>query len=571
MPSTQLFVCLSLISNEALGKRSGLSNRENKPEYDRSKDSSASTASKDGARKEENRRSLTDFKLIGLQIEELGWSWGICNSSVAESSEDPEKSSDATQVKEEDQDMDLDENKVLAPSNGAPALASEPRSRVRVYFHFPEDHLAATSAPEASSGLTRGKRKKTDDDDDEVNERNIRPRQSSAAPSVDMASVDEQSAIAGTSDNGRDGTQETEDNDWLMAAIAEGSEGEKSELLVTEGELVDGHDDLDADSSMLLGQDASASEPQGSEVVLSDEHELVPPSFDTTVPESSHSGEPPKEDSEVIIEVTQVEDSVEEGEILHLTSVQPVAEEDMLPETSSKAEEKSLTEVIPDAGLVEKSSEASASISLALPESHDPPEHVQMVTDEEGIDADDSPLLETQVVVPPTRESAEPDDGGAQDEGSSRAATPPLHVSTAPDAPSTKTLGALDSPQESQPSSTLFGSSYSASEPAEAGSPSLKQESSVELPKESSEAGPANSRPSPSANRLSITYGSSQRRLVIDATVVDRMKVFRKDGRFEVQMSISKDQTGLKGILVSGLEEFMERELTNPLDGRLHG
>ncbi|KZT41144.1 hypothetical protein SISSUDRAFT_1043223 [Sistotremastrum suecicum HHB10207 ss-3] len=555
----------------AFGKRSGLSNRENKPENDRAKDSTASTAVKDGARKEENRRSLTDFKLIGLQIQELDWSWGICTPIPAEpsSSENGERSDDLTQVKEEDQEMDLDEKKILAPSSSVPPLASEPRSRVRVYFHFPEDHLAPASVPAAGSGLTRGKRKKTDDDDDdEVNERNIRPRQASAAPSVDMVSIDEQSAIAGTSDNGRDGTQETEDNDWLMAAIAEGSEGEKSELLVTEGELAAGLDNLDADSSMLLGQDASTSELQGAELVTSDEHDLVPSLFEPTVLDSSHSGEPPKEDSEPLLQVTEIEDNLEEGEILSLTGVRPEAEEDMIAETSTKSDEKTSTDEPLAAGLVGDSSEVSASLSLALPESHDSSEHAQMVTDEEGIDADNLPLLDNQVVLPDG-------DGeslivstnvGTLEGGSSRATTPPLYVSVAPDAALTKTLGVLDSPHESQPSSTLFGSSYSASEPAEAGSPSSKQDSNAlnDAPKEPSEAGPTNSRPPPSANRLSITYGSSQRRLVIDATVVDRMKVFRKDGRFEVQMSISKDETGLKGILMEGCSS--ENPINRPMD-----
>lgn len=58
----------------------------------------------------------------------------------------------------------------------------------------------------------------------------------------------------------------------------------------------------------------------------------------------------------------------------------------------------------------------------------------------------------------------------------------------------------------------------------------------------------------PSANRLSISYAGGNRRLVIDAEVVDSLKVFRQDGRIEVAIHINKEgEDGLKGILVCSL------------------
>jgi 20S proteasome subunit alpha 6 len=55
----------------------------------------------------------------------------------------------------------------------------------------------------------------------------------------------------------------------------------------------------------------------------------------------------------------------------------------------------------------------------------------------------------------------------------------------------------------------------------------------------------------PSANRLSISYAGGNRRMVIDAEVVDSLKVFRQEGRIEVVMNIEKEaDDGLKGILV---------------------
>ncbi len=56
----------------------------------------------------------------------------------------------------------------------------------------------------------------------------------------------------------------------------------------------------------------------------------------------------------------------------------------------------------------------------------------------------------------------------------------------------------------------------------------------------------------PSANRLSISYARSNRRLVIDAEVVDTLKLFRQEGRIEVLIKVQKQDDGtLKGILVS--------------------
>lgn len=55
----------------------------------------------------------------------------------------------------------------------------------------------------------------------------------------------------------------------------------------------------------------------------------------------------------------------------------------------------------------------------------------------------------------------------------------------------------------------------------------------------------------PSANRLSISYAAGSRRLVIDAGVVEKLKVFRGNGRIEVIVNIEKDgDSALKGILV---------------------
>jgi 20S proteasome subunit alpha 6 len=62
--------------------------------------------------------------------------------------------------------------------------------------------------------------------------------------------------------------------------------------------------------------------------------------------------------------------------------------------------------------------------------------------------------------------------------------------------------------------------------------------------------------PVPSANRLSISYAAGSRRLVVDAEVVEYLKVYRSEGRIEVHISLDKgSDDGLKGVLIEGLSD----------------
>jgi hypothetical protein len=57
-----------------------------------------------------------------------------------------------------------------------------------------------------------------------------------------------------------------------------------------------------------------------------------------------------------------------------------------------------------------------------------------------------------------------------------------------------------------------------------------------------------------SANRLAISYASASRRILIDAKIVDQLRVFRKEHRIEIDLNIEKgDETEIKGIIVSTL------------------
>ncbi|KLO07484.1 hypothetical protein SCHPADRAFT_836659 [Schizopora paradoxa] len=59
----------------------------------------------------------------------------------------------------------------------------------------------------------------------------------------------------------------------------------------------------------------------------------------------------------------------------------------------------------------------------------------------------------------------------------------------------------------------------------------------------------------PSANRLSISYASGTRRLLIDAEIVEKMTVMRTEGRVEVAMSVERLADGFKGIWIEVLND----------------
>jgi 20S proteasome subunit alpha 6 len=76
------------------------------------------------------------------------------------------------------------------------------------------------------------------------------------------------------------------------------------------------------------------------------------------------------------------------------------------------------------------------------------------------------------------------------------------------------------------------------------------EDSSSLIPKGDSKAGNT-----PSANRLSISYARSNRRLAINAEVVETLKLFRQEGRIEVMIKVQKQEDGtLRGILVGLLD-----------------
>jgi len=76
----------------------------------------------------------------------------------------------------------------------------------------------------------------------------------------------------------------------------------------------------------------------------------------------------------------------------------------------------------------------------------------------------------------------------------------------------------------------------------------------------------------PSANRLSISYARGNRRLVLDAEVVESLKLYRQEGRIDVVIKLAQGgDERLKGILVRWFRDFQFGYNSQPFfftDGR---
>ncbi len=247
--------------------------------------STASFNTKDGTvssfgntgKKDENRRTLTDFKIIGLEMPDLSWSWGILPSSLPVKAEVKEEAiaTDASQVdvKEEDADANaitvktedtlaeeasqITEAQTLVGSNDGSVdtlstvevkpsldrgtgrasdanLSTPPPSRMRIYFHTPVTADDSRPVPHSSSftlGSTptdsrRGKRKKLEEDDAEEDVR-VPP------PPPQMTIGDDRSSIAASV--APSVAETTSEADWLMAAI-EGEEEAETEIELHPGD-----------------------------------------------------------------------------------------------------------------------------------------------------------------------------------------------------------------------------------------------------------------------------------------------------------------------------------------------
>jgi 20S proteasome subunit alpha 6 len=242
--------------------------------------SSFLASSSGGGKKDENRRNFTDFKIVGLEIRDLSWTWGVIptsrgqikvepiperpTSSPSDGSGDTVSQVTSQQVKEESADLptsspktredpdstpvkegtasDLKATPAVPESQGvspeapslvempAPAAIPPPPSRMRIYFHSPatpDDSRPILSgasfaiAGAEETGSRRGKRKKSEDDDGDLEEGRAPPPPPGGSRPERSMSVD-RFERASTAASAEPSVAETgSEGDWLMAAIGE--------------------------------------------------------------------------------------------------------------------------------------------------------------------------------------------------------------------------------------------------------------------------------------------------------------------------------------------------------------
>jgi 20S proteasome subunit alpha 6 len=213
-----------------------------------------------GSKKEDPKRTMTEFKLVGLEIQGLSWSWGTLPlPSLKPESHEALVSTEPIKLEADDSALPAEDS---APSvNGAdmnlktessnpapPAPTSEvpgsiqdgapvdstlsPPSRIRIYFHTPVTAEDAAPIPHASTlpidassvslmSTRRGKRKRADDEDDDGDLDGSHHPEPSA--DGDAMSVTGGASLDGT---GRGSVapsvaETVSEGDWLMAAIGD--------------------------------------------------------------------------------------------------------------------------------------------------------------------------------------------------------------------------------------------------------------------------------------------------------------------------------------------------------------
>ncbi|KZT26886.1 hypothetical protein NEOLEDRAFT_1131354 [Neolentinus lepideus HHB14362 ss-1] len=525
-------------------------------------------------KKEENRRTLTDFKIAGLEIKELGWTWGIIPSLKADSKP---RSLESADVSDATVKAEAEETKVISQSASDSALKpdagssssdaasasdmrplipsgpsnslvtsvaeSSPPSRLRIYFHTPvspdDSHpiplTASFLAGAPGPDLRKGKRKKLEDDDGDIEEERTRP----APPmmTADMNEIDSAS-VSATAD--MDGTgrgsvapsvaETTSEGDWLMDAIGE-DEGESEQMHAQEGES------------------AEANRPQD---MQDGDHEYVPEG-------ENHDGD---RAHDVSMDNEDGRNHAIEADVLVGLSTQN-GHHEHLELTAGNAStspnlEDSHTPSAPKLPLDSMTVEGNSTVpgeSATAPQLEAPSAngvHSEDKQDPENPETNDKPL---------------------QASASFPSTMPEFYQQT-------QILDADDSEMDGEhpmnehafyPQQEASGNDEQTQLEIHDFSPNSLTSSTSSATLTLADLGPAEGTKEtkgpkmPSANRLSISYAAGSRRLVVDAEIVDKLKVFRAEARVEVSISVDREEPDeLKGILIEGLSDTTRSYLPLP-------
>ncbi|RDX53079.1 hypothetical protein OH76DRAFT_1343770 [Lentinus brumalis] len=505
-------------------------------------------------KRDENKRTLTDFKIVGLKLPDLDWAWGTLPEVVDSAAKDEAKPavvpSDASAaVQPTDGTSPVTAEGVTSGTDGVAAVAATapdtsavkaeieallppPPSRVRIYFHTPvspdDAHpISQSSYGSSVSNARKGKRKKLEDDDGDYEQGRGAPPPPPHGGDFDGAGRDSVApSVAET----------TSEGDWLMAAIGEeDGDGEGAENLhVSEVEhFLDNGDAGDGDygNEYMQGdghdgdQTMGDEDAQGSEV---DPHEEHYTSF------SAHGS--------------------------HNHADHPLVNGDGHADTSSGSQEH------PEGGAASATSQNNSNQNSQETVSSTPSVQALGANAPSGDDSS-STDPSSQNAAPnadvPQTASAVPQSvvSPLQAMDSMASTVPDTNQELAQTSPYASTIidggdAAEHQDYEATQPATQFGDEHaSGAEGATFGGSAAANLLGEKIP---------------SANRLSVSYAGATRRLVIDAEVVPKLKVFRAEGRIEVTVSLMADERGgFKGIAMEGCSEestYVSLELTEQLE-----
>lgn len=549
-------------------------------------------------KKDENRRTLTDFKIVGLEMPELGWTWGVLPSPVkAEEKEVAASLLESSQEQVKDEDMhvgvpklepaptaDAADTKLDAPyQEQSSSLTTPPPSRIRIYFHTPVSpddlhpipHNASYTAP---PDTRKGKRKKLEDDDGDAEEGRERPPPPRSSQmddniSVDLDGVGRGSAAPSVAETASEG-------DWLMAAIAEDEGDVGADADVDAATTVDDMDEeeshaasvphfVPATNTFLNGNGPHSTDMDGiassggvheqsDGLHAGDNHDAVPnaegvkPSASSDVAAVdlgvNHGGAVATQPNVDIL----VSAPEEGGDVSPAT--QPVDDENV-----DKLFDASATLADPSHAIYLSSSfDTSSSTGHGSPPvvQSDMPHSEKQSADHAGFldtqvsdtQISDTNPLQTEASLASTILDEDMGVGTYSEEQAVLELTGEISVEHEEVTVHAKSVNEsadqehLPEPPASPTSNTLLSTSSGSTY----GEPSYPPASTAV-----SKGGPV-----PSANRLSISYAAGSRRLVVDAGVVEYLKVYRSEGRIEVHISLDKgSDDGLKGVLIEGLSD----------------
>ncbi|KAK7692559.1 hypothetical protein QCA50_004189 [Cerrena zonata] len=529
-----------------------------------------SSASAPVGKREENRRTLTDFKIIGLELRDLDWSWGIIpNTSledVKKEHTDGEKSGGSEEGSEQKPGTSGSSEVATQPAEPSaepikaePTMAAmpPPPSRIRIYFHTPVSaDDVHTISPQSSlvipsdSSVRKGKRKKIDDDDGDLEDGRGPPPPPPGMDHDTMSSTQSVDHEGTETVVGRDSVapsvaETTSEGDWLMAAIGnddtEGGEAAYSQAT----ELDEPH-----------GDDADAT---GEDYVDGDGYELHDDVTMGSIEDHSHLENGPHEGgSHAPINPNGHPHQTTEMPSPNGTNGASDYVESESVETMLKADAHSE----PSESAAHSSSHSAHEFNDTSPNAADAAAHA--VDSEVTADPD---MPQTQSTED---ESTDPDNLNASQV---TIKTKPLQAND-----SIATIPDTNGQEDTSPyaSTVIEGSPPADAAPEEATqpadlSPTQTQNDLPELPIASTStaatAAKADSKV-PSANRLSISYAAGTRRMVIDADIVEKLLVRRSDGRVEMQLSVTRSETSIRGIMVEafcdGSSSYTPLDISSP-------